>query len=66
MSEVDELYERLKRANEPKGYFFGADRERTFELLADTDIWRAPAGSPRGAGNGTGISSAPACTASPT
>jgi ferredoxin-thioredoxin reductase catalytic subunit len=34
MSEVDELYERLKKLQEPKGYYFSADRERTFELLA--------------------------------
>ena len=34
MSEIDELYERLKKLQEPKGYYFNADRERTFELLA--------------------------------
>jgi ferredoxin-thioredoxin reductase catalytic subunit len=34
MSEVDELYERLKKLQEPKGYCFSADREQTFELLA--------------------------------
>ncbi|MFA4948818.1 MAG: ferredoxin-thioredoxin reductase catalytic domain-containing protein [Candidatus Krumholzibacteriia bacterium] len=34
MSETDELYERLKKLQESKGYYFGTDRERTFELLA--------------------------------
>jgi len=34
MSEIDELYERLKRFQEAKGYFFNKDRERTYELLA--------------------------------
>ncbi|MCX5754048.1 MAG: ferredoxin:thioredoxin reductase [Candidatus Krumholzibacteria bacterium] len=34
MSEVDELYERLKKLQEPKGYHFSADRGQTFELLA--------------------------------
>lgn len=33
MSEVDDLHERLRKIQEPKGYFFNADRERTFELL---------------------------------
>ena len=33
MSEVGELYERLKKLQEPKGYFFNADRARTEELL---------------------------------
>ncbi|MDD4857074.1 MAG: ferredoxin-thioredoxin reductase catalytic domain-containing protein [Candidatus Krumholzibacteria bacterium] len=33
MSEIDELYERLKTLQEAKGYYFNADRERTFELL---------------------------------
>ncbi|MGD9125725.1 MAG: ferredoxin-thioredoxin reductase catalytic domain-containing protein [Desulfarculaceae bacterium] len=28
-----ELYEMLKKAQEPKGYWFNQDRERTFELL---------------------------------
>ena len=34
MSEIEELYERLKKLQEPKGYYFTADREQTFELLA--------------------------------
>jgi ferredoxin-thioredoxin reductase catalytic chain len=31
--ETGELYGRMKRVQEPKGYYFNADRERTFELL---------------------------------
>ena len=27
------LYEMMKKVQEPKGYYFNADRERTFELL---------------------------------
>jgi ferredoxin-thioredoxin reductase catalytic chain len=30
---IEELFERLKKVNEPKGYFFNRDRERTMELL---------------------------------
>ena len=33
MSEVGELYERLKKVQESKGYFFNNDRDRVFELL---------------------------------
>ncbi|MCX8032298.1 MAG: ferredoxin:thioredoxin reductase [Thermoleophilia bacterium] len=33
MSEVDELYERLKRVNEPKGYFFPKDEDYVRQLL---------------------------------
>ena len=29
-----ELYERMKKVQEPKGYYFNNDKERTFELLA--------------------------------
>lgn len=32
-TEVDNLFDGLKKINEPKGYFFNDDRERTFELL---------------------------------
>lgn len=32
-TEVDELYERLKKINEPKGYYLNGDKEKTFELL---------------------------------
>ena len=33
MNDVETLYEQLKKIQEPKGYFFNADRERVFELL---------------------------------
>jgi ferredoxin-thioredoxin reductase catalytic chain len=33
MSSVQNLYEMLKKAQEPKGYFFNKDKERVFELL---------------------------------
>ena len=33
MSEIETLYEMLKKVQEPKGYFFNRDRERVFELL---------------------------------
>lgn len=32
-TETDELHDRLVKINEPKGYFFNRNRERTFELL---------------------------------
>lgn len=32
-AQIEELFERLRRFQEPKGYFFNEDRERTFELL---------------------------------
>jgi ferredoxin-thioredoxin reductase catalytic subunit/glutaredoxin len=32
-TEVDNLFEKLKKINEIKGYFFNNNRERTFELL---------------------------------
>jgi ferredoxin-thioredoxin reductase catalytic subunit/glutaredoxin len=32
-TEVDTLYDRLKKTQEPKGYLFNDDRERTFDLL---------------------------------
>lgn len=31
--DAQELYERMKKVQEPKGYFFNTDKERTFELL---------------------------------
>jgi ferredoxin-thioredoxin reductase catalytic subunit len=31
--EAQELYDRMRKVQEPKGYFFNNDRERTFELL---------------------------------
>jgi ferredoxin-thioredoxin reductase catalytic chain len=33
MTEVEKLYELLKKVQEPKGYFFNNDRERVLELL---------------------------------
>ncbi|MGC9325185.1 MAG: ferredoxin-thioredoxin reductase catalytic domain-containing protein [Desulfomonilia bacterium] len=33
MNEIHKLYERLKNAQEPQGYFFNQDRERVFDLL---------------------------------
>ncbi len=33
MNEVQKLYETLKKLQEPKGYFFNADKEKVFELL---------------------------------
>lgn len=33
MSAAEELYERLKKVNEPKGYFFSNDREMVLQLL---------------------------------
>lgn len=30
---AEELYEKLKKVQEPKGYFFNKDRELVFELL---------------------------------
>ena len=35
MTEIDvqKLYEMLKKAQEARGYFFNADKEKTFELL---------------------------------
>jgi ferredoxin-thioredoxin reductase catalytic subunit/glutaredoxin len=32
-TKVDDLFEKLKTINEKKGYYFNANRERTFELL---------------------------------
>jgi ferredoxin-thioredoxin reductase catalytic chain len=31
--EVEKLYEMLKKAQEPKGYFFNKDKDRVFDLL---------------------------------
>jgi ferredoxin-thioredoxin reductase catalytic chain len=33
MSEAEKLYEALKKIQEPKGYFFNKDTERTMDLL---------------------------------
>jgi ferredoxin-thioredoxin reductase catalytic chain len=34
MTEVERLYEMLKKTQEPKGFHFNKDRERVLELLA--------------------------------
>lgn len=34
MTEVEKLYDLLKKVQEPKGYFFNKDREQVNELLA--------------------------------
>ena len=34
MTDVEKLYEMLKKVQEPKGYYFNKDKEKTFELLA--------------------------------
>ena len=31
--DAEQLYEMLKKAQEPKGYYFNADKERVFDLL---------------------------------
>lgn len=33
MKEVEQLYEMLKKSQEPKGYYFNKDKKRVFELL---------------------------------
>jgi ferredoxin-thioredoxin reductase catalytic chain len=33
MTEVEKLYEMLKKAQEPKGYYFNKDKDRVLELL---------------------------------
>ncbi len=33
MNEVEKLYEMLKKAQEPKGYYFNKDKTRVLELL---------------------------------
>ena len=33
MSKIEELYGKLKKIQEPKGYFFNNDKEKVFELL---------------------------------
>jgi ferredoxin-thioredoxin reductase catalytic subunit len=31
--DAQELYERMKKVQEPKGYYFNKDKQKTFELL---------------------------------
>ncbi|HDP23899.1 MAG TPA: ferredoxin:thioredoxin reductase [Deltaproteobacteria bacterium] len=33
MSDVEKLFEMLRKVQEPKGYFFNKDRERVFDIL---------------------------------
>jgi len=33
MMEAEKLYEMLKKTQEPKGYYFSRDKERTWELI---------------------------------
>ncbi len=33
MNEVEKLYDTLKKMQEPKGYYFNKDKERTLDLL---------------------------------
>ncbi|MCP4683237.1 MAG: ferredoxin:thioredoxin reductase [Desulfobacterales bacterium] len=33
MNEIEKLFEMLKKNQEPKGYYFNNDKDRTFELL---------------------------------
>ena len=33
MTDIDNLYEMLKKVQEPKGYYFNKDKDRVFELL---------------------------------
>ncbi len=34
MMDAEELYEMLKKSQEPKGYYFNKDRERVMDLMA--------------------------------
>ena len=34
MTDIEKLYEMLKKVQEAKGYYFNKNRDRTFELLA--------------------------------
>ena len=38
--EVEKLYDMLRKAQEPKGYFFNTDKQRVFELLEALTINR--------------------------
>ncbi len=35
MTEVEKLYEMLRKLQEPKGYFFNKDKEKVFDILKD-------------------------------
>jgi hypothetical protein len=69
MTGVEQLYDMLKRVQEPKGYYFNRERERVDDLLAGllvnrerTDTCAVPAASLPVTATQTGISSAPAST----
>ncbi len=73
VSAADELYERLKKVNEPKGYYFNKNRELTMGLLEGllTNKERygymcCPCRLASGTARPTGTSSARATTASRT
>ena len=38
MSTTEELYEMLKKVQEPKGYYFNKEKERVFDLLEALNI----------------------------
>ncbi len=38
MMETEKLYDMLKKAQEPKGYYFNRDREMVFDLLNSLNI----------------------------
>lgn len=40
MTEVEKLYEMLKKVQEPKGYYFNKDKEKVMELLEGLRINR--------------------------
>ena len=73
MSAIDDTYDRLKKVNEPKGYFFNADDELVTQLIQGllTNKERygycaARAAWPAGRARPTETSSARATTGSPT
>jgi ferredoxin-thioredoxin reductase catalytic chain len=41
MTEVEKLYEILRKVQEPKGYYFNKDKEKVFELLESLMLNRA-------------------------
>ncbi len=41
MTEVEKLYEMLRKVQEPKGYYFNKDKEKVFDLLEGLLLNRA-------------------------
>lgn len=41
MTEVEKLYEMLRKVQEPKGYYFNKDKEKVFDLLESLLLNRA-------------------------